>query len=838
VDPNGAVASMDRPYIVRDTAGVSHRTAPLADQVHTTSGWDVVDTAPTAERGVGVGSCFLAGNGYLGYRGTRPDQRAVDFVGCVVSDTYDMADGVWRELCTVPNGLFVEIELDGRMATFDTARPASAELRLETGEIVMRWCATTDAGSTASITMRRFASLDDIHLLMQQLVIEPEDSAVVTVAAGIDDEVWSLNGDHFASVDTVFDTAFDTAFDPAFDPVSDLPDAPDDGSPTATASIVTSRCITGERGTEIVVVTAVDVVGLAPIEHTATTIATSSRAVRGVTARRWTGSVAAGSPIVISSSMAVATSNDDDLGDRDALGAATASALRAAANGYEAGSAVSGAAWRRIWDTTDIRIDGDPAAQAALRFSIYHHRIATPAHSDRLPIGARGLSCQAYQGAAFWDQEMFNLPALLHTDPDLARALLIYRWRTLDGARRKADRLGYDGAFYAWISGDTGDELCPDFFFVDVLTGRPIRNHFNIWQIHISPDIAHAVWRYWDATGDIEFVVDHGAEIVFEVARFLRSRTLWSETRHRYELIRLLGPDEWHENVDHNAYTARLTRLAVRHALALHGLLAEQRPDALVTLLDRLELDDDDVDAWMRVERDLFEPSPDPSTLLIEPFDGFFALEDCRPEDLRRRLLDPGEYWGWPNGVAVHTQVSKQPDVVQMFAVDPSDPLHVQRANYDYFEPRCSHGSSLSHSVHATVATRLAGFDAGYVEQAYDYFMQTAALDLRTNAHSVVGGTFIGGMHTAANAGAHQTAIFGFGGFSTSGGVITIAPALPSAWTSLDYEVIVRGQRLAVTVTPSAVAVTASNDNTAPVRVRFDDDPSIRLVEPGDRLER
>ena len=102
----------------------------------------------------------------------------------------------------------------------------------------------------------------------------------------------------------------------------------------------------------------------------------------------------------------------------------------------------------------------------------------------------------------------------------------MYRWRTLDGARRKARRLGYEGAFYAWISGDTGDELCPDFFFVDVLTGRPIRNHFNVWQIHISPDIAHAVWRYWDATGDLDFLAEHGAEIVFEVARFLRSRAV------------------------------------------------------------------------------------------------------------------------------------------------------------------------------------------------------------------------------------------------------------------------------------------------------------------------
>ncbi len=786
---------------MRDTALVLRATEPLGDHVHTATGWEVVDTAPTPERGVGIGSCFLAGNGYLGYRGTRPDQRAADFVGCVVSDTYDMADGVRSELCTVPNGLFVEIELDGRPGVFDPTREGSAELDLRSGEVVHRWFATTDHGVGATVTMRRFASLDDLHVVMQEVVIEPEVTADVGVAAGIDDEVWSINGDHFASVTTQLD-----------------------------GSTVTSRCVTGERGIDITVASIIEVHGLDAIEPSAAVDG------RGVTARRWNGRAEAGATLRVVSTMAVATSNDDS--DGAPITRARSSAAQAATAGYPATLAASTTQWNQVWETSDVRIGGDLDAQAALRFSIYHHRIATPAHSDRLPIGARGLSCQAYQGAAFWDQEMFNLPALLHTDPAVARNLLVYRWRTLDGARRKAQRLGYAGAFYAWISGDTGDELCPDFFFVDVLTGRPIRNHFNVWQIHISPDIAHAVWRYFDATGDVEFVVDHGAEIVFEVARFLHSRVRYDEVRHRYELIRLLGPDEWHENVDNNAYTARLARLALQHALAIRRLLADQRPAALSALFDTLGLTDDDVEAWRRVERDLFEPSPDPESLVIEPFDGFFALEDCRPEDLRGRLLDPGEYWGWPNGVAVHTQVSKQPDVVQMFAVDPSDPPAVQRANYDYFEPRCSHGSSLSHSVHATVAARFARFDGAYIEQAYDYFMQTAALDLRTDAHSVVGGTFIGGMHTAANAGAHQTALFGFGGFSTSDGEVQIAPALPTHWTSLDYDVIVHGQHLSVSIDPTSIAVTASDANSTPIPVRFDDDPIVRLAEPGARIER
>ncbi len=788
-------------------------TTPLSDHARTATGWDVVDTAPTAARGVGVGSCFLVGNGYLGYRGTRPDQRAAEFVGCVVADTYDMADGVWRELCTVPNGLYVAMEFDGRPLRFDEHRPAEIELTLESAEVTHRWFASTDDGATAIVSLRRFASLDDHHVVAQQLTVQPQRDGELAIVTGIDDDVWSLNGDHFASVET-------TA-------------RPADGA----TAVTTSRCVTGERATEIAVA------ALTSIDrwHRPASTLGPPPASRGVAGHRWAGSVVAGETVTVDSTMSIATNNDDDVDDAP-LTLAMEAAEGVAELGYRRALAASAERWSDFWATTDVRIEGDLAAQAALRFSIYHHRIATPAHSDRLPIGARGLSCQAYQGAAFWDQEMFNLPAFLFTEPHVARRLLVYRWRTLDGARRKAQRLGYEGAFYAWISGDTGDELCPDFFFTDVLTGRPIRNHFNVWQIHISPDIAHAVWRYWDATDDLDFLADHGAEIVFEVARFLRSRVRWDEVRERYELIRLLGPDEWHENVDNNTYTARLARMALRHAGAIHAILADRAPERLRALCSRLGLDADEIAAWSRIEAQLVEHAPDPDTQLIEPFDGFSALEDCRPADLRRRLLDPGEYWGWPNGVAVHTQVSKQPDVVQMFAVDPSFPLEVQRANYDHYEPRCSHGSSLSHSVHATVGARLARFDVAYLEQAHDYFMDTAALDLRTAAHSVVGGTFIGGMHTAANAGAYQTAVFGFGGFSAADGVVHLDPALPASWTSLAYDVIVRGQRLTIEIERSGddglrTRVTAAPGNDAAAHVRLSASGAADVVQPGDRLE-
>jgi trehalose/maltose hydrolase-like predicted phosphorylase len=441
--------------------------------------------------------------------------------------------------------------------------------------------------------------------------------------------------------------------------------------------------------------------------------------------------------------------------------------------------------------------------QASLRFCAYHNRIATPAHTDHLPIGARGLSCQAYQGAAFWDQEVYNLPAFLFTEPEVARRLLVYRHKTLDGARRKAARHGYDGAFYAWISGDTGDELCPDVFFADVLTGRPIRNHFNIWQIHVSPDVVTTIEQYLRVTGDQQFIVDHGAEIVFEVARFVRSRVLLDERHGTFHCIRLLGPDEWHGNVDDNAFTNYQVHATLDFAVRTHRWMAEHAPDALAALHESLALDPAEVAAWTRVRDHIYLPEPDPESGLIEQFDGFFELEDVSPDELRTRLLHPQEYWGWPNGIAVRTQVSKQADVPVLlwqhrgrFSDDEVE------ANYRYYEPRCAHGSTLSHPPFGFAAVRV-----GDLDKAIEHFRQTATVDLLTTAHAVVGGTFIGGIHTAACAGAYQLAVMGFGGLDVVDGRLSIGPVLPPDWTVLRYPVAFRGRELSVTVTADRVDV-------------------------------
>jgi kojibiose phosphorylase len=199
------------------------------------------------------------------------------------------------------------------------------------------------------------------------------------------------------------------------------------------------------------------------------------------------------------------------------------------------------------------------------------------------------------------------------------------------------------------------------------------------------------------------------------------------------------------------------------------------------------------------------------------------------PGEVAQRLLDPNEYWGWPNGVAVATQVSKQADVAVLLWQHPGlfdDP--VVRANYEYYEPRCSHNSSLSHAVYGFMAARI-----GEMAAAHEHFVKTATVDILNTNHAVVGGTFIGGIHTAACGGTYQLAVQGFGGLGFSDGSLTIDPRLPEHWESITYPVAWRGNRLRVTASKDGVTITADRGNdTVLIRVRG----SLIEVPPGSEI--
>ena len=761
----------------------------LQNNLHTDTGWEIIERTFDPEQFVTTGSNFMIGNGYLGYRGTFVEWEADRFVGCNVTDTWDTAPGSeWRELCNVPNALFTQLfvagELVSAFAGETSAYVRALDLRHGVNHRAFTWRGT--AGQRVRVEVEKFASYANVHLIPLRFTIEALDDVELTLITGIDGQIWSLNGEHFKSY-----------------------------APFQEGDLLGIETYTHEFDIQIDVVAGLAWDGPAP--QTAEVVTEERRILR-----KFTFALQAGQRVTIEKVMTVCHSN------RVADPRATALAeTRAALDlGYEALKAASAAVWDAIWAASDIQIAGHLEDQTITRFNLYHATIATPTH-DKLPIGARGLSCQVYQGAAFWDQETFNLPMFLYTRPEVARSLLEYRYDTLPGARKKAQRLGYYGAFYAWTSGKTGEELFPDYFFTDVLTGRKIHNHFNSWQIHISPDIVYALRIYEEATGDWDFVLEHGAEIAFEVAQFLVSRIHFKMDKQRYEFIRLLGPDEYHENVDNNAYTNYMAQFALEEACHLFHKLQEKAPDRLDALLDKLGLDAGAVAAWQDIVDRIYLPQPAPETRLIEQCDGFFQLEDITPDKLRERLLHPEEYWGWPNGIAVEAQVLKQADVLQLFALLDKFSPEVMRANYDYYEPRTEHGSSLSPSVHSIVA----GW-AGYPDEAYRYFREASTIDLYNASKKVMsGGSFLGGIHTAAAGGVWMMLVKGFAGFDVEGDAIRFNPALPAAWDGLAFPIVFRGDKLRVEIMPETLTLHAAETNAAAVKVRVRE--QVVKVAPG-----
>jgi 1,2-alpha-glucosylglycerol phosphorylase len=765
----------------------------LQNNLRTIDGWQIIEKTFDPDSIVTTGSNFMIGNGYLGYRGTFAEWKQEHYVACTVTDTWDTAPGSeWRELCTVPNGLFTQVWVDDEMLSAFAGETSEyhRELDLHYG-LNRRSCIwKAQSGKRIRIQVEKFASYDNVHLVPMRLSIKALDPMEIKLLAGIDGRIWSLNGDHFKDTDLF-----------------------------SKGDYVGIENHTYEFNIQVEVVCGLKISGTEPSE---TTIIKEDQRIL----QEFTFQLEAGAEAALDQTMVVYHSNDVPKPRQTAI----ADVNKAIETGFDALFQAHQPHWDRIWEASDIQIGGDLEAQTLARFNLYQATIATPTHA-KLPIGARGLSCQVYQGAAFWDQETFNLPMYLYTRPEVARRIIEYRYDTLPGARKKAQDLGYYGAFYAWTSGKTGEELFPDYFFTDVLTGRKIHNHFNSWQIHISPDIVYALWYYFEASGDWDFILNYGAEIAFEVAQFLVSRVHFKMDKDRYEFIRLLGPDEYHENVDNNAYTNYLAQFSLEKAAYIFIRMAEENPQKLDALLEKIGLERDAVNAWMDMALKLYLHQPDPETKLIEQYDGFFNLEDITPEELRKRLIDPEEYWGWPNGIAVEAQALKQADVLQLFALlDDKFSPEVMRANYDYYEPRTEHGSSLSPSVHALVAAW-----ADYPEEAYRYYFEASTIDLYNASKKVMsGGAFLGGIHTAAAGSVWQMIVKGFAGFKWVSGVLKFHPALPHDWDSIHFKLVVHGNWLNVTITHETLTLMTPPENATPIP--YDIQGNKGAIAPGETL--
>lgn len=706
-----------------------------------------------------VESRLVTGNGLLGMRGSLPlpakaSQPAVFVAGLFDTNSNVSAAPGLPALVAVPDHHRFRLLLDGK--DLDIERGTILLLRrwldFQRGVLVMEWWHCDAEGRSARICLLRFASLQRRALSVQITQIALAQPASMRLMIPPESATSALIPEPITPQLTIWRTAH------------------------------SARRMARAGNTTISV----------DAEELHQDIAESDLG------QHWTWRAAPGQPATCARLVALSRQESSD----DHGAHAVAMLEQASSAGAGRLLAEHARAWAERWAQSDVVIEGDDEAQRAARFALYHLISAANPESEHTSIGARALTGEAYLGHVFWDTELFMLPFYTFTWPAAARALLMYRYHTLPAARAKAARSGYRGALYAWESADTGDEVTPSSIVMPGGRMLPVRNGTE--EQHISAGIAYAVWRYWRATGDTAFLVSAGAEIILETARFWASRaTLESDAR--YHIRRVIGPDEYHEGIDDNAYTNEMARWNIERGVETATLLAERWSAQWAELSKRLELTPDELTLWRDVAGGL-ALDRDAGTGLIEQFSGFSRLEHIDLGSLPSRALPPDVLLG-PERIQ-QSQIIKQADVVMLLALlwDRYAP-HEREASFRYYEPRCAHGSSLSPSVHALVAARL-----GDTTLAERYFHQTAAIDFDDTT-----GNAALGIHMGALGGLWQSVAFGFAGLGLCSDGLRFEPHLPPSWKALRLPVQWHGRLIRLAVRQPPLALTATLERGEPM---------------------
>jgi kojibiose phosphorylase len=436
--------------------------------------------------------------------------------------------------------------------------------------------------------------------------------------------------------------------------------------------------------------------------------------------------------------------------------------------------------WERRWEAAAVVIDADPEIQKWINFAGYHLIIAANHRDEYVSISARTLTGTIYKGHVFWDTEMFMLPFFIYTHPDTARALLMYRYHTLDGARKEAADLGLKGALYAWESTTTGEEMTPEF--VTTPNGEVILILSGKMEQHINFAVSYGVWHYWTATRDEAFFVNAGAEILIETARFWTGRA--QERNGSYHIFSVEGPDEYHEIVNDSIYTNMTVVWNIRQAFYAVDYLQKKYPEDWERVKDKIGLDVAEFDLWQDVHDNMYLNGIS-SGGLIEQFEGYFSLKDIDVYDYEPRTVPLDAIIGREETAA--SQLVKQADVVLLlYLLEQEFSEKTIRDNYQYYERRTGHGSSLSPSTYGLVAARL-----GLEDLAERYLKQAGQIDLANNM-----GNASGGVHGAALGGLWQQMIMGFIGARITEAGLFINPKLLEKWNRVTFSLIWRGNRL------------------------------------------
>jgi kojibiose phosphorylase len=461
-------------------------------------------------------------------------------------------------------------------------------------------------------------------------------------------------------------------------------------------------------------------------------------------------------------------------------------------------------AWDKLWKKADVIVEGTANLQQNLRFNIYHMLICGHFDNGFSSIGARTLSGEGYRGHIFWDAEIFLLPFYLFNFPQIAKNMLLYRYKRLDRSRDLARREMYKGVKFAWESADTGEEETPEW--ARDIDGTIVKIHTHQMEHHITSDIAYAVYKYYVVTGDEEFMKKYGYEIMFDAARFWASRLEYNKRKKKYEITNVIGPDEFHIGVKNNVFTNMMAKWNLITANKLFVQVKKQ-PSVYKYLKNKLDLKNKEVTEWRRLASNMVVNIS--KNKVIEQFDGYFKLKKVF-------LTQTDE-----NGIPIlprklktkdlgKTQIIKQPDVLMLMCLL-NDVFNrdTKKMNYDFYAPRTIHRSSLSASIQSIAAS-----EAGDLNRAYNFFN----VSLRADISNLYGNTKEG-IHAASLGGTWQAVVFGFGGVKIKKEQLFVNPNMPRSWRKLVFSLVWKGCSIKLVLDNETIKIKAVSTKVKSIKI-------------------
>lgn len=486
---------------------------------------------------------------------------------------------------------------------------------------------------------------------------------------------------------------------------------------------------------------------------------------------------------------------------------------KACETGYEDLEEEQTAYMGAFWNAADVIIRGDAALQQGIRFNLFHIMQAA-GRDGRTGMGAKGLSGEGYEGHYFWDTEMYVLPVFAYTDTKLAKSLLDYRYDTLEEARKRARVLGHPvGALYPWRT----------------INGKEASTYYPLGtaQYHINADIAYAFKLYVEVAGDYEYLEQRAAEVLVETARVWADVGCFADSKEgRYCICAVTGPDEYNAIVDNNFYTNLMARENIRDAIWALDTVKKSNPEAYRELTGRLKISREEVEYWQKIVDNMYFPFDEKRQ--IYPLDDGFMIrkpwDDSKIPPEKRHLL----YENYHPLFIFRQRMSKQADAILGMLLHSNLFTEEElRRNYDFYQEVTLHHSSLSTCIFGILASQI-----GYHEQAYEYFIQSARMDL-DDYHN----NFYAGIHAANMAGTWQAIVFGFAGVRTNRGMLEFKITMPKQWKGYSFRLGYQGSLLQIDIEPAAgtdklqASFTLVEGNTAGFWLG---EKEIRLTEKGE----